>query len=151
MNNIHKGGCLCGKSRFETYAKPVANIICHCRYCQLRTGSPFGNILYFDKKDFKFITGNLKTYKFITESGREWKNYFCSNCATIIYCILEVRNDNIGVPGGLFDPPTYKYKISKEVFTRSRANFIQNNFCENSFETSSSYKPLKDDEDRLKG
>ena len=88
MNNIHKGGCLCGKSRFETYAKPVANIICHCRYCQLRTGSPFGNILYFDKKYFKFITGNLKTYKFITESGREWKNYFCSNCATIIYCIL---------------------------------------------------------------
>ena len=69
MDKMHKGGCLCGKSRFEAYNEPDANIVCHCRYCQLRTGSPFGNILYFKKKDFKLLFGDLKTYIFQRQIG----------------------------------------------------------------------------------
>ena len=79
----------------------------------LRTGSPFGNILYFNKADFKFLFGDLQTYVFYTESGREWVNNFCKNCATTVYCNLEIRKDHIGVPGGLFDPPNFQYNISK--------------------------------------
>jgi len=151
MDKIHKGGCLCGKSRFETYEDPDSNIVCHCRYCQLRTGSPFGNILYFNKKDFKLLSGDLNTYIFYTESGREWVNNFCKNCATTVYCNLEIRKDHTGVPGGLFDPPTYRLNISKEVFTRSKAHFVKKIKCEQSFATNTSYKPVKEDEDRLKG
>ncbi len=151
MDSEHKGGCLCGKSRFKTHNKPDANIVCHCRYCQLRTGSPFGNILYFQKKNFKLLCGNLKTYIFYTESGRQWINNFCENCATTVYCNLEIRKDHIGIPGGLFDPPTYNHNISKEVFTRSRAPFIEGIKCEQTFETSSSYNPVTEEEYRLKG
>ena len=60
MDKMHKGGCLCGKSRFEAYNEPDANIVCHCRYCQLRTGSPFGNILYFKKQDYNDLYNQLQ-------------------------------------------------------------------------------------------
>ena len=39
---IHQGGCLCGKVRYETDGSPERSGVCHCRYCQLRTGSSFG-------------------------------------------------------------------------------------------------------------
>ena len=67
-------------------------------------------------------------------------------------CILEIRNENIGVPGGLFDPPTFQHTISKEVLQDQEQILFKIIFVENSFETSSSpYQPLTEDEDRLKG
>ncbi len=35
----HRGGCLCGKVRYMTKEKPKIVGVCHCRYCQLRSGS----------------------------------------------------------------------------------------------------------------
>ena len=43
----HKGGCWCGLVRYESYGEPTYAGICHCRYCQLRTGSAFGVSIYF--------------------------------------------------------------------------------------------------------
>ena len=151
MNNIYAGGCLCGKSRYEVHNKPIAGIVCHCRYCQLRSGSPFGNLIYFKKVNFIIKAGELQTYKFYTESGKEWINYFCKNCGTTVYCELEVTKENIGIPGGSFDPPTFFFNINKEVFTRSRAYFVEQIKCDQSFETSKNYNPIKEDADRLKG
>ena len=39
---IHLGGCACGENRYETSGNPERARVCHCRYCQLRSGSPFG-------------------------------------------------------------------------------------------------------------
>ena len=39
MSDSHKGGCFCGAVRYETVGKPVRVSLCHCRYCQLRTGT----------------------------------------------------------------------------------------------------------------
>ena len=128
----------------------MAGIVCHCRYCQLRSGSPFGNLIYFKKENFKLKTEELQTYKFYTESGKEWINYFCKNCGTTVYCELEVSRNNIGIPGGSFDPPTFIFNIDKEVFTRSRAHFVEKIKCDQSFKTSNNYNPIKEDEDRLK-
>ena len=151
MNNIYAGGCLCGKSRYEVDNEPVAGIVCHCRYCQLRSGSPFGNLIYFKNENFNLKSGNLQTYKFYTESGKEWINYFCKNCGTTVYCELEASKGNIGIPGGSFDPTTFIFNINKEVFTRSRAHFVEQIKCDQSFETSKNYNPITEDEYRLKG
>ena len=37
---IHQGGCACGENRYETSGNPERARVCHCRYCQLRSGSP---------------------------------------------------------------------------------------------------------------
>ena len=48
---------------------------------------------------------------------------------------------------GTFDPPTFWFKVTREVFCRSKAEFIENDI-ENKFETSASYKPIRKDEPR---
>ena len=46
-NEIHEGGCCCGAVRYQTTRKPKRVGVCHCRYCQARTGSAFGVSVYF--------------------------------------------------------------------------------------------------------
>ena len=44
------------------------NRVCHCRYCQLRSGSPFGIGAGLKEENVKILKGNFKKYKFVTES-----------------------------------------------------------------------------------
>ena len=52
------------------------------------------------------------------------KNQFCKHCATTLTSRLEVRPNEVGVAGGTFDPPTFWYNITAEVFTRTKAHFV---------------------------
>ena len=121
---IHKGGCACGKVRYEVKGNPEVTAVCHCRYCQLRSGSAFGTLVYFSKENFKLVFGRCSSFKFVSESGNSWKNQFCKHCATTLTSRLEVRPNEVGVAGGTFDPPTFWYNITAEVFTRTKAHFV---------------------------
>ena len=124
MDNTYLGGCLCGEVRYEAIGNPEVTAICHCRYCQLRSGSGFGVLVYFKEDNFKITKGKTNFYKFKSESGNNWKNQFCKNCATTLTSRLQIRNGEVGIAGGTFDPPTFWYNITAEVFTRSKAHFV---------------------------
>ena len=49
-----------------------------------------------------------------------------------------------------FDPPSFWFGVSGEIFTRSKAPYIDIK-CEEQFETSPTYNPTKKDEDRFDG
>ena len=125
MDKKYSGGCLCGKVRYETKGKPEVTAVCHCRYCQLRSGSCFGVLVYFKEENFKIKKGKTCLYEFKSESGFNWKNEFCKNCATTLTSRLEVKKGEVGIAGGTFDPPTFWFNITAEVFTRSKAHFIE--------------------------
>ena len=76
MDKKHTGGCLCGQVRYEVNGEPEVTAVCHCRYCQLRSGSGFGILVYFKEKKFKITKGKSNFYKFKSESGNNWKNQF---------------------------------------------------------------------------
>ena len=40
---MHDGGCACGDVRYSTTSEVRRAVVCHCRYCQTRTGSAFGD------------------------------------------------------------------------------------------------------------
>lgn len=58
---MHEGGCACGEVRYSKTSEVRRAVVCHCRYCQTRTGSAFGISVYFDKADVKVHTGELST------------------------------------------------------------------------------------------
>ncbi len=39
---IHQGGCVCESVRYVAHDDPERVTICHCAWCQRRTGSAFG-------------------------------------------------------------------------------------------------------------
>jgi hypothetical protein len=99
----HKGGCLCGCIRYIVSGEPEIAAVCHCRYCQLRTGSAFGSLAYFKDENLKIISGELKKFNFTSESGNKWETYFCDQCGTTIYCLLEIRVGLSGICSGTFN------------------------------------------------
>ena len=85
----YSGGCLCGQVRYEAKGDPDRVAVCHCRYCQLRTGSPFGSLVYFETSRISVAGGSLSTYGFLSESGSKWETQFCQNCGTTVLSIWK--------------------------------------------------------------
>jgi hypothetical protein len=86
---IHQGGCACGENRYETSGNPERARVCHCRYCQLRSGSPFGVGAWFKDENIKHISKNYNQYKFVTESGNSFETNFCKKCGTSVYWTIS--------------------------------------------------------------
>ena len=149
-NKNHEGGCACGQVRYKTKAEPTLTSVCHCRYCQLRTGSAFGISVYIDSKNVERLSGELKEFEYETESGTKITTEFCSNCGTTVYWTAEIFEGMTGIGGGTFDPPTFWYDIKREVFCRSKAPFVDNH-VKDKYETSPIYNPVKVDDARKIG
>ena len=150
MENLHQGGCLCGAVRFETTGIPDQAQVCHCRACQLRTGSAFGIGVYFLKEKFSLLSGKLDTYKYFAQCGCKIAIDRCTDCGTPLIWRTNQRQEIIGTAGGSYDPPTFWFELSTENFIRSKAKFcmidspLQNN-------TSPTYNPQIHHENRLDG
>ena len=150
---IRSGGCLCGQIRFEVEGLPSRVSVCHCRYCQLRTGSAFGVSVYFPTNKITVISGNLQDYSLETESGNTLKIERCSNCGTSLFWQIDTKPylELKGTAGGTYDPPSFWYDVNREVFTRTKAEFCSINAPE-THETHSFYSPSNNkDEPRLSG
>lgn len=57
MGEIHEGGCVCGAVRYRVKAPPQAGLVCHCTWCQRRSGSAFAFVAYFNEADVEFQRG----------------------------------------------------------------------------------------------
>ena len=147
----YEGGCLCGNIRFLVSGEPDRVAVCHCRYCQLRTGAPFGSLAYFVTSDVKLLKGNLTDFSFTSESGSGWTTKFCSKCATTLFVELEKRPGLTGVSYATFDPPTFHFPITREVFTRSKAHFVGELEATEHYETIVGYEPKIEEDSRLDG
>lgn len=150
MTDRHTGGCQCGAVRYETRGAPVKAVLCHCRYCQLRTGSAFGVSAYFPKEAVTIVSGSLRDYAFETESGRAFTQRFCDTCGSTLFWVVGAMPELTGVAAGSFDPPSFWFDVPREVFTRTQAPFVHTDIADTS-ETSSSYTPAGADDARLRG
>ncbi len=150
MEEAREGGCLCGEARYLVSGYPEPRGVCHCRYCQLRTGSAFAVLAYFKPENFSLKSGQLTHYRFTSESDKQWDINFCSKCGTTVYYQLEAWGDLIGIDSGTFDPPSFFFDIAGEVFTDSKAHFLGDIKADRHFEKFPGYEPKIHEEDRLK-
>src|SRR5688572_24380962 len=118
MQKPREGGCLCGAVRYRVNDAPVRTSVCHCTFCQRRTGSAFGIGVYFRQEDVA-ITGVLKSYEHRSdESGRWLRMEFCPTCGTTVTWTLELLPGGRGIAGGTFDDPAW-LRIERHGWTRS--------------------------------
>lgn len=149
MDDIHEGGCQCGQLRYRVEGQPVKAAVCHCRYCQTRTGSAFGVSAYFPR-DKVSVSGLVKDYSFTTESGRSFTTHFCPNCGSNVLWTIGLTPDLTGIAVGSFDPPTFWFPVTREIFLRSAAPFVHNDLPEQ-HQTTASYAPVQADPATLRG
>lgn len=97
------GHCLCGAVEITTTSESRSLDICHCKNCQLQTGSPFAAFLALPFKSLE-ISGPLKKFgDRRTVSGNLVERFFCGDCGSPCY-VRVVRAPNTAyVFSGLFN------------------------------------------------
>ena len=143
---LHSGGCSCGAVRYETHGNPTRVAVCHCRYCQTRTGSAFGMNVYFEDSQIQITSGELKDYSFLNNAKRQFHNRFCPNCGTTVFWSIEMRPGWTGIAAGTFDSPSFWFETDEavQIFTRPKAPFVDVAFSD-SHETAAYYAPIQSD------
>jgi hypothetical protein len=152
MATSHEGGCLCGAVRFRVSGEPARVGICHCRTCQLRTGGAFSVSVYFEMDKVTRLSGALQAYRRRSQSENEWVIERCANCGTSVFWTIdgEAWRGLQGTAGGCYDPPTFWYDVTRELFTRSKADFCTIEAPEH-HDTHPAYSPNSADPARLDG
>ncbi len=78
------GGCLCGALAYEAEVDENAFGICHCRDCQILSGSAFRSVAVVPPEQFKWTSGMPKLFKKVADSGNTREMTFCGDCGTHI-------------------------------------------------------------------
>lgn len=127
MTKEHAGGCVCGAVRFKAMAEPLRVTICHCLWCQRRTGTAFGTEVVFNDADVAFSGTKPTRYRHVSDESGRWLDVeFCPTCGSNLGFTLEAAPGIRGVPAGTFDDPSFlspDRQTTRQVFTRSRRSW----------------------------
>lgn len=125
MAEIHEGGCSCGAVRYRVSSFPARTSVCHCRFCQRRTGSAFGIGVFFRDEVVEFVRGERKTYEHRSDETQRWlRMEFCSTCGNTLTWTVEALPGMRAIAGGTFDDPNW-LELDRHVWTRSAQNWMQ--------------------------
>ncbi len=101
---IHKGGCHCGRIRFEVEAPEDLEVNeCNCSICRMS-----GHLhLIVRKENFTLLSGqdDIRNYQFNTGVA---KHYFCANCGVKSFYIPRSNPDGYSVNARCLDPGTVR-------------------------------------------
>jgi hypothetical protein len=88
MTGTIQGGCACGAVRYRLASEPFDAGWCHCRTCQLVSGSPAMAFASVPAGDYVFVRGEERVGRF--ESSSFGHRRFCGACGTPL--TIEVRH-----------------------------------------------------------
>lgn len=123
MSKEKTGGCICGNVRYSVSGEPKRITVCHCAWCQRRTGTAFGVEVVFDESQISISGESLSSYRHISdESGRWVEQHFCTHCGSNIGLTLQAVPGIRSLSAGSFDDPSWPEHAKhprRHVFTRS--------------------------------
>jgi hypothetical protein len=99
-NSVHKGGCACGKFRFEARGEAYRAGLCYCITCRKSHGAPFNYFVVFPAESVT-ISGEVTEFK----SSDQGRRYSCRACGTPAYSLYHDDKGEIHLYGGSFDEP----------------------------------------------
>jgi hypothetical protein len=118
------GGCVCGANRFTTTGEALRVTLCHCTWCQRRTGTAFATEVVFEAGHVVFGARDLTRYRHVSDESGRWLDIeFCRRCGSNLGFTLEAAPGVRAVPAGIFDDPDWIVPADikfRHVFTRSR-------------------------------
>ena len=118
------GGCHCGHITYEAEIDPEKVAICHCTDCQTLSGSAFRTVAPSKEGSFRLLSGELKVYVKIAESGAQRSQAFCPECGTPIYATAVGDGPKIyGIRVGTIQQRDVLAPV-RQVWTRSAQHWL---------------------------
>lgn len=84
------GSCFCGLIAYEAELDESGIGICHCRDCQIFSGSAFRTSGIVSQQDFRITKGSPKYFDKTADSGAVRRMAFCGECGTHL-CSLPLE------------------------------------------------------------
>jgi hypothetical protein len=122
MNAPFSGGCACGSIRYVCTREPVAMLNCHCRDCQLSSGTAFASGVIVLVSDTK-ITGTPKTYSVRATSGRLATRSFCSHCGSPLFTRGEASPEYVSIRFSTLDDQS-EFQPTLDIWTSSAQPWV---------------------------
>ena len=116
-----RGGCLCGRVRYELASDPFDCGWCHCRTCQLNSGSPAMVFATVPVSDFLWTRGEEKVRSVASSSFGH--RYFCGDCGTPFLMKVDHQPDTLDFSVGTLDD-TNAVEPSYHIFWESRVGWF---------------------------
>jgi len=121
--------CGCGRLRVEVSGEPRVVAVCHCDFCQKRTGSVFQVGAYFTEEQFVRITGDVHSYNGLevdgvaAANGKSGTYWFCPTCGSTVFWDAGPGSLR-GVAVGNFVDPSFPPPV-RESWTSLRHGWVQ--------------------------
>lgn len=115
--------CSCGRLVVATGAPAQFIVLCHCRACQARSGSPFGAGVYY-ASDGVTTSGDPSDYARPTEAGGTLRNRFCPQCGATLWWTIDAHPELIGIALGNLVSPVPDFPILS-LWERSRHAWVE--------------------------
>jgi len=103
--------CACGRLTATVRSEPLAIAVCHCDFCQKRTGSAFGVGAYFAADEELEVHGEAQTFNGLALDGVADANgssvtyHFCPTCGSTLYWVVDGANPIMAMAvGNVVDP-----------------------------------------------
>ena len=103
MDKGMEGGCACGTVRYELRSAPFDTGWCHCRTCQLNSGSPAMVFASVPEGDLVWIRGGDKVKTFRSSSFGH--RAFCGECGTPFLMKVDHQPETVDFSVATLDEP----------------------------------------------
>lgn len=117
------GHCLCGKVQYEYTGAPILQALCHCRNCQLQSGSSYSMIQLLPL-DALTCNGPVASHNDPSDSGNVLKRHYCSECGSPVYIRSAQREDIVIVNAGTLDDPA-TFVPQMNIWTKSAQPWVK--------------------------
>jgi len=98
------GGCMCGAVRYELKSAPFDCGWCHCRTCQLSSGTPAQAFASIKRGDW-VVTSGADLLRSVRSSSFGQRS-FCAQCGTPLYVTVQHQPETLDFSVVTLDDPT---------------------------------------------
>ena len=120
------GGCFCGSVQYKASVDEARVAVCHCRDCQIFSGSAFRMASAVAPENFEFTSGTPKYFDKTADSGKVRRMAFCGDCGTHL-CSVPVDPEEVGSFISLrlaTSSEFHLFKPAAEIFCASRVSWL---------------------------
>lgn len=120
-NQIHEGGCQCGRIRYRVSGEPNNTCHCHCSQCRMAAGAAFITWSEFPAEAVMFPGERPQFYR----SSDAAERGFCPSCGTALtFCYLG--GEGLDIATATFDDPDI-FRPQEHIWTRSKIAWVNIN------------------------
>jgi hypothetical protein len=124
-----QGRCHCGEITYEADVEPGNVSICHCRDCQMLTGSAFRANIAAPAEGFRILTGKPRQYLKVADSGRRRVHAFCANCGSPVYSCAPQNPKTYSLRLGALSERDALGHPAREIWTKRRLSWMPKVAC----------------------